>query len=140
MATLTATYANVKQPWRLAAIVWSTLFVLWIAHLYAHGLSESLARRRRLDWPELRSLARRERGILLAAIGPSAALGLGALGILGESTSVWVALGIGLATLAFEGLRYAQIEKFGGLGTLGVTAANLALGLFVIVLKVAVSH
>ena len=44
MATLTAAYANVKDPWRLAAIVWTTLFVLWIAHLYSHGLGESMVR------------------------------------------------------------------------------------------------
>jgi hypothetical protein len=32
------------------------------------------------------------------------------------------------------------VEKLSGLGTLAVTAANLALGAFVIVLKVAVAH
>jgi hypothetical protein len=140
MATLTAAYANVKDPWKLAAIVWSTLFVLWIAHLYAHGLGESIVQGRRIDRAELKSVARRELGILLAAVGPSIALLLGALGVLRESASVWLALGIGLGTLAVEGLRYARLERLSRAGTLAVTALNLALGLLVIALKVAVSH
>jgi hypothetical protein len=140
MATLTAAYANVKDPWRLAGIVWTTLFVLWIAHLYSHGLAESIARGKRLDRAELKAISRRELGILLAAAGPSVALILGGLGVFKESTSVWLALGLGLATLGIEGLRYARVEKLSGLGTLAITAANLGLGALVIVLKVAIAH
>lgn len=140
MATLTAAYANVKDPWKLAAIVWTTLFVLWVAHLYSHGLAESLVRGRRLDRAELKSVARRELAILLSAIGPSAALLLGAIGVLHESTSVWLALGIGLGILGLEGLRYARLERLSALGTLAVTSANLGLGLFVVALKIAVTH
>ena len=140
MATLTAAYANVKDPWKLAAIVWTTLFVLWIAHMYSHGLGESIVRGRRLDRAELKSVARRELSILLSAAGPSVPLLLGAAGVLKLSTSVWVALGVGLGILGLEGLRYARLEKLGALGTLAVTGANLALGLFVIGLKIAVTH
>jgi hypothetical protein len=140
MATLTAAYANVKEPWRLAVIVWSTLFVLWVAHLYAHGLGESVVRGRRLDRAELKSVARRELAILLSAIGPSAPLLLAAVGVLRVNTSVWLALGIGLGILGMEGLRYARLEKLGPGATLGVTASNVALGLFVVGLKVAVAH
>ena len=140
MATLTAAYANVKDPWKLAAIVWTTLFVLWIAHLYSHGLGESMVRGRRLDGAELRSVARRELAILLAAAGPSVPLLLGAIGVLRLGTSVWLALGIGLAILGLEGLRYARLERLSILGTFAVTGANLALGVFVVVLKIAVTH
>jgi hypothetical protein len=140
MATVTATYSSVRDPWRVAVIVWTTAFVLWIAHLYSHGLSESLAHGKRLDRAELKSVGRRELGILLAAVGPSLALILGATGVLAENTSVWLALGVGLAVLAVEGLRYARIERLGLLGTLKITASNLALGVLVVVLKVAVAH
>jgi hypothetical protein len=51
------------------------------------------------------AIARRELGILHAAAGPTAALMLEAVGLLRASTSVWLALGIGLATLAAEGVR-----------------------------------
>jgi hypothetical protein len=140
MATLSAAYANVKDSWDLVAIVWTTLFVLWIAHVYSHGLAESIARGRRLDRAELTSVARRELGILLAAVGPSFSLLLGAMGVLRLSTSVWLALGIGLAILGGEGLRYARLEKLAPGATLAITAMNLALGSFVVILKIAVTH
>jgi hypothetical protein len=140
MATLTAAYASVKDAWKLATIVWSTLLVLWVAHVYAHGLAESMARGRRLDRPELKFLARRELGILLSAAGPSIALLLGALDVLKLSTSVWLALGIGLVILGVEGLRYARLEKLRPAATLGVTAVNLALGVLVVALKIGVTH
>jgi hypothetical protein len=89
---------------------------------------------------ELRDIARRELGILLAAAVPSAALLLGALGVIRESASVWVALALGLATLAAEGLRYAHLETLGRTATLTVVGANLTIGLFVIALKVAIAH
>jgi hypothetical protein len=140
MATLTAAYATEKDPWRLAVLVWTTAFVLWVAHLYAHGLAESISRRQHLSWGELKDIARRELGILVAAAVPAAALLLGALGVLRESASVWLALGVGLAILAAEGLRYARIEALRPAATLTIVGANLAVGLFVVVLKVTVAH
>ncbi len=140
MATVTAAYATEKHPWRIAVIMWSTAFVLWVAHLYAHTLSESLSEGRRLSRRELVSVGGRESGILLASVGPGIALILGAVGVLAEKTAVWAALGVGLATLAAEGVRYARVERLGLTGTLAVTAANLALGALVVVLKVVVAH
>ena len=140
MATLTVAYASEKRPWKLAVLVATTAFVLWIAHLYAHGLSESIGLNKRLSRRELTSIARREIGILVAAVLPCAALVLGAIGVFRESTAVWLALAIGLATLAAEGVRYSRIERLGRLGTLGAIAGNLALGLFVVLLKVLVAH
>jgi hypothetical protein len=140
MATLTAAYASEKDPWRLAVLVWTTAFVLWVAHLYSHGLAESISRRRRLSWAELTDIAHRELGILLAAAVPSGVLLLGAVGVLRESRSVWLALAIGLITLAAEGLRYARIETLGRTATLTIVAANLAVGLLVVLLKVTIAH
>jgi hypothetical protein len=53
---------------------------------------------------ELVSITRRELGILLAAAAPTIALLLGGAGIVVETAAVWLALGIGLVTLAVEGL------------------------------------
>jgi hypothetical protein len=140
MATLTVGYASESHPWKLAELVWSSAFVLWIAHLYAHGLSESITRRLRLRDVGLASIARRELGILLAAAAPSAALLLGALDLVHEDRAVWLALAIGLVTLAAEGIRYARIESLGRLGTFVAIALNLGLGSFVVILKVALAH
>src|SRR3954451_9143733 len=67
MATLTAAYASEHDPWRLAVIVATTACVLWIAHLYSHALSESIAHDHRLTRGDVTGIAQRELGILLAA-------------------------------------------------------------------------
>jgi hypothetical protein len=140
MATLTAAYATEKHPWKLAVIVVTTALVLWIAHLYAHGLSASIEQNRRLSGDELLAIVRRELGILLAAAAPAFALALGALGVFRETTAVWLALAVGLVTLAAEGVRFARLERLGPLGTIVAMAVNLALGLLVVAMKVAVAH
>lgn len=139
MATITAAYASEKNPWKLATTVAAAVLVLWIAHVYAHTLSETLAERG-LILQRARAIARRELGIVLAAVLPIVSLALGALGVMRESSAVWVALGIGLFTLGAEGIRYARAEQFGLAGTLAATGLNLALGLLVVALKVLVAH
>jgi len=139
MATVTA-FGRHTDPWRLAELVAATALVFWIAHLYAHGLSESISLREPLRPGALAPIARREFGIVLAAVLPITALVLGALSVLRESSAVWLALGIGLATLAIEGARYARLERFGLTGALAAIAANLVLGLLVVLLKVTVAH
>jgi hypothetical protein len=118
----------------------STAVVLWIAHLYTHALSESISERLPLRFSRLRTLARRELGILFAAVPPSIALTLGAAGLFDETASIWLALVVGLVTLALEGARYARIERLGGTGTVVAVAANFGLGILVVVLKVSVLH
>ena len=140
MAALTAAYATEKHPWKLAVIVASTALVLWVAHLYAHGLSESITKNRRLTKDELAALVDRELGILLAAAAPTTALVLGAVGLFRETTAVWLALGVGLVTLAAEGVRFARLERLGLAGTVVATGLNLALGLLVVAMKVALAH
>ena len=126
--------------WHLAAIVVTTVLVLWIAHVYAHGLGESLQLGRRLDAAELGAVAGRELAIPLAAVAPTTILALGAVGLFRGSTAVWLADGICVATLAVQGLRYAALERLGRLGTLTSVALNLALGLTIVALNVVVAH
>jgi hypothetical protein len=141
MATVTAGSSGTDtDPWRLAVVVAVTVLVLWIAHVYSHALAESLERRRRLDRAEFSAIARRELSIPGAAVAPIAALVLGALGIIGELTAVWFALGFGVATLGVQGARYARLEQLGRAGTLAVIAFNLLLGLAVVGLKALLAH
>jgi hypothetical protein len=140
MATLTAAYASERDPWKLAVIVSVTALVLWIAHLYAHALAESIVHDQRLTARDFSAIAHRERGIVLAAVLPCAALVVGAIGVLPEKTAIWLALGIGIGTLAAEGIRYARMERLGRLGTSAAIVGNVLLGLFVVVLKVLVFH
>ena len=139
MATVTA-FGNEKDPWKLAGLVGATALVFWIAHLYAHALSESIAEPGTLRPATVAAIAHRELGIVLAAVLPITALVLGAVGVFNERRAVWLALGIGLATLAVEGARYARLERLRLTGTLIAIASNVILGLFVVALKVGIGH
>ena len=140
LAALTAGASAYEHDlWRLAAIVAASVLVLWVAHAYSHGLGESLALDRRLTGAERRAVARREVSIALAAVLPLTAVMLGALGALGESTALWIAFGIGIATLAVQGVRYAQLERFGLPGTLLAVGVNVTLGLVLVAVKVLLS-
>ena len=141
MATVTAgSNGEQTDAWRLAVVVVVTVLVLWAAHVYADGLAESLEQGRRLDRAELGSVARRELSIPGAAVAPVAALALAGLGVLGDQTAVWLALGIGVLTLGVQGRRYAVVEQLDRPGTVTAVALNVLLGLVIVGLKALLAH
>ena len=140
MASLAAGALAHLGPRELIGVVATTSGVIWLAHVYAHTLGESIERGHRLDWHEFKSIAARELPILAAAAAPISVLLLGALGIVEEATDIWLAFGVGFIALAAQGARYARVERLGAAGMAVVIAMNLALGGVVVVLKVLVSH
>jgi hypothetical protein len=141
MATVTAgSQGDQTDAGRLAAVVGVTALVLWIAHVYAHGLAESLERKRRLDRAEFVSVARREVSIAAAAVLPVATLVLAAVGVLAVQTALWLALGIGVMTLGVQGWRYATVEQLDRTGTVTAVALNVSLGLVIVGLKALLAH
>jgi len=140
MAALAAGAVEHLSPDALIAVVATTSGVIWIAHVYAHTLGESIERGHRLDWAELNAIGGRELPILGAAAVPTCVLLLGAFGVIAETPDIWLSFGIGFAALAVQGARYARVERLGPAATFAVIAANLALGGFVVMLKVLVSH
>jgi hypothetical protein len=137
-----ATGANAYQHqlWRLLVLGSVSVVVLWLAHVYAHGLGESLKLGRRVTIAELASIARREYSIVAASVAPLAAVALGAAGVLPDKAAVRVALWIGVVALAAQGVRYAQLEHLGR-GAAAVTIGiNLAVGLGLVLLEVLVAH
>jgi hypothetical protein len=140
MAAITAGAEGATGMWELVAVAATAVLVIWIAHVYAHGLGESIELDRRLDWAELAAIARRELTIPLAAVGPIAALVLGALGLIRESRAMWLAIAIALATLMLQGVRYARVERLGRTGTLFTIGMNTLLGLAIVALKAGLTH
>ena len=59
-------------------------------------------------------------------MAPVTALVLGELGVLRATTAGWLAMGFGLATLLIQGVRYARVERLGGLGTAVSVDASLS--------------
>lgn len=126
------------DAWELDVFMIGSVIVLWIAHVYAHGVAESVSAGIPLDGEAIRVLAAREISIVLAAVGPGIVLLLGAVGLIGDATAVWLALAVGTFVLAFQGLRYAKATALSRRGTLAVVAINVALGLFIVALKVSI--
>jgi hypothetical protein len=85
--------------WKLDVIVFASVLILWIAHTYANGLGESLRLGRRLTRTELSAIVSRELAIPLASLLPLAAITIGAFRAVEDTTAVWIAVGIGVATL-----------------------------------------
>jgi hypothetical protein len=125
---------------RLVALAGVSVVVLWLAHVYAHGIGESLEIGRRLTIAEVSSIARREYSVVAAAILPLAAVGLGAAGALVERTSVQLALWLGVVTLTAQGIRYAQLERLSRSATFVTVTLNLAIGLGLVALEVLIAH
>lgn len=140
MAALAAGAVEHLSPRELIALVASTSAVIWLAHVYAHTLGESIERGRRLDWAEFTGIANRELPILASAAVPTAVLLLGAVNLINETPDIWLAFGLGFVALAAQGLRYARVERLGTAATIAVVGANLALGGLVVMLKVLISH
>ena len=140
MAALAAGAVEHLSPDQLIAVVATTSAVIWLAHVYAHGLGESIEREHRLDRAEFAAIAARELPILAAAAAPVAVLLLGVFGVIDETPDIWLAFGVGFVALALQGARYARVERLGAVGTTVVIAANLALGGLVVLLKVLISH
>lgn len=128
------------DPWRLAGFVAGTVLALWVAHFYSHALSDSLETKRRLSPVVLGRLAAREASVPLAAVAPLIALTLGASGVIGEQSAIRLALGVGVATLAVLGLRYARVERLGSIATLVAVVINVALGLAIVALELTLAH
>jgi hypothetical protein len=124
----------------IAVLVAVTAVALWVAHVYAHGLGHAVAHNQHLSLADLGHIARREASIVEAAVPSVVALLLGALGLVSTRAAVWIALGIGMAVLLAQGIVFARVERLGWVGTLGVVAANLALGFLLIGLKLALTH
>jgi hypothetical protein len=127
-------------PGHIAVLVAVTCIVFWLAHVYADGIGQSVARNERLSFAELKEVARDEASILEAAVPPIIPLLLGALGVFSERTAVWIAFALGFAVLAAQGLVFARVERYGRLATAAVIAANIGLGGLLVLLKLFVSH
>ena len=141
MATLAAgSRGEETRPWKLATVVAVTVLVLWVAHVYAHALAEGLRQERQLKPREIGSVARQELSIALAAVAPVGVLALAQLGAVESQTAVWLALGIGVATLAFQGARYAELEHLGRLGRAVSVSLNVGLGLAIVLLEASITH
>jgi hypothetical protein len=119
----------------IAVALLVTLCVFWLAHTQAELLAVRYAVAHPLTREERRDALRHGWPMVEAGFPPALGLLLGAAGLVNDSTAVSIALAIGVAELAAWGIAVGRREGLGTLGTIGVTAANVALGLAVVGLK-----
>jgi len=128
------------SPGRITAFVVLTAVVLWLAHVYAHGVGHSVSEGKRMSLAELGHIARREGAIVEAALPPIVPLLLAAVGLISTQAAIWAALALGLVVLGVQGVEFARIERLGWIGTLTSIAANVGFGLLLVALKLFLTH
>lgn len=121
-----------------------TVVVFWIAHVYAGAVTaygkELPGGGTRSVAGAIRHAAWKSRGLLAATLPPAAALFLGAINVLQDQTSKWVALWVCVGVLAWVG--YLAFRKQGAKPVMRVIGAisTASSGLIIILAKALVSH
>src|SRR5215213_9084413 len=89
MAVIAGTASSPSHGKPLTLTV-ATLFVFWLAHVYAQALSHHLRRARQLEWSVVRTAMVEERPLLEGPVPLLVVLALGSLGVLENiRPSVW---------------------------------------------------
>jgi hypothetical protein len=137
MAVVASTAADPGHGRALSLTV-ATLFVFWLAHVYAQTLSHHLRGARRLEWPAVKAAMVEERPLLEGPIPILLVLALGELHLLEGRQAVRLALWLGVAELVTWGILYARRQRWAWLPAATAGAVNGLLGLAIVVLEVIV--
>ena len=116
----------------------ATLFVFWLAHVYAQTLSHHLKGAKRLEWPAVKAAMVEEWPLLEGPIPLLVVLALGELHVLEGRTAIRLALWIGVIELVTWGILYARRQQWGWLPAATAGAVNGLLGLAIVFLEVVV--
>jgi hypothetical protein len=123
---------------KLLSLTVATLFVFWLAHVYAQALAHHLRGARRLEWGAVRAAMVEELPLLVGPAPLLALLALERLGVLEATLAVRLALWLGVAELVGWGIAYARRQGWSPLTALTAGAVNGLLGLAIVALEVIV--
>jgi hypothetical protein len=126
------------DPLLIAVALLVTLCVFWLAHTQAELLALRYAVRHPLTREERRDGLRHGWPMVEAGFLPALALLVGTAGLVKDDTAINLALAVCVAELAAWGIAIGVREKLGTLRTIGVTSANVTLGLAVVGLKLVI--
>ena len=112
----------------------------WLAHLFAQVVGDHVRRGSALDREEFARAMADGVPIPLAAVAPAVMLGLGRLDVLDEDVALWASIAIAIVQLAGVGAIVGSAVAGRGKGTWSYAAATAAFGLFVVSLKLTLSH
>jgi hypothetical protein len=137
MAVIAGTAASPAHGKTLYLTV-ATLFVFWVAHVYAQALSHHLQGATRLNWTIVRTAMAEEWPLIEGPLPLLVVLALGRIGVLEERTSIRVALWLGVANLFIWGIAYARRRQWRWHTAVTAGAVNGLLGLLIVLLEVVV--
>lgn len=137
-SVIAATNVHEEHP-RLSLIVLLlvTGIVFWMAHVYAHLAGEREVGRA-VSWGEVRRVGRHEWSIVEAAALPALAVLVSPW--LGAGENAWLAIGVAVAQQVVWATLGARRAGASNRQVAAEAAVNLALGLLIVVAKVAVGH
>lgn len=137
MAVIAGTAGSDSHAKPLALTV-ATLFVFWLAHVYAHALSHHLRGARRLQWSVVRQAMAEERPLLEGPLPLLVLLAMGRFGVLDERLAIRLALWLGVAQLFAWGVLYARRQRWSRLPAVTAGVVNALFGLLIVILEVVV--
>ncbi|TMQ89858.1 hypothetical protein ETD83_38025 [Actinomadura soli] len=123
----------------VVALLFATGLVFWLAHVYA-SLVGDRQHGRRLDWPEIRSVGRREWPLAQAAVPPAAAAACCGLIGLSDATASWAALFVALGGQVGWTVAAGARAHAGGRLIVMSAVVSLLLGMIIVALKVILTH
>ncbi len=113
----------------------ATSLVFWVVHVYAEVISRRASGDRTASWPLVRRAARQEWPLVNAAFLPAVPLLLGAVGLIGRSPAITLALAVGLTELAAWGYLAGRAMRQSRIMSLVSGAGVAALGTLMVLLK-----
>lgn len=123
----------------LVALLLATGLVFWLAHVYAR-LAGDRQYGLRTNWPEIRSVGRREWPLAQAAVPPAAAAFACWAAGLSDGAASWTALLVALGGQVGWTVAAGRRVDAGVRLIVVSGAVNLVLGLLIVALKVALAH
>ncbi|HEU4319673.1 MAG TPA: hypothetical protein VFS66_06290 [Acidimicrobiia bacterium] len=112
----------------------------WVAHLFAEVLGNHVSSAAAHEGHEVREAAVDGLPILLAAVLPAVALGMGSLGVLDPRQSLWIAVIAALVQLVGLGAFVGAVLPAEESSTWRYAAITGAVGVGVVILLVALGH
>lgn len=125
-----------ETDFEVLLFVVGTVFVFWLAHIYAAVVASRSSRPVKPLKTALRDGVRHASGMLVAMLVPAALLFIGAIGLVEEYTAYFLALGSGVLLLAVIGYVNAARNGSSWPWRIAGVVATTLLGLLVIGLSI----
>ncbi len=133
-------FKSAPDPAVMAAAVAGSGVVFWAAHIHAHVVALWIRQEARPSLAAVRHEANEQLPLLLACLPAAVIFALADAGLFAVDTALWIIAAVTIGLLALWGIAISRAARLGVLGGLLVTGINVAIGLLIVLLKVAFSH